>query len=216
MKLYDLTHVLSEDTPVYPGTEPPRFSAVASVEREGYRETLLRLTSHTGTHMDAPAHVLPDGDTLESCPPETFAGRAFVLDCAEAGPEGRVTLPALQAAERQLRQAEYLLLYTGWERYWGEEDYFASFPVLTAEASRFLAALPRLKGVGVDAVSVDPVGPELKNHRILLGAGKLLVENLRGLAPLAGRTVGFAALPLAYRHADGAPVRAVAWEEDGV
>ncbi|MGM9661761.1 MAG: cyclase family protein [Oscillospiraceae bacterium] len=211
MKLYDLTHVLSENTPVYPGTEPPRLSPAASVEREGYQETLLRLTSHTGTHMDAPAHIIAGGPTLESYPAEAFAGRAWVLDCSGAGPDGLLTAELLEEVER-LREMEYLLLCTGWDKHWGGEAYFSGFPVLTAEAAQLLGRLPRLKGVGVDAASVDPVGSGLENHRTLLGMGKLLVENLTGLAPLTGRALGFAALPLPYRRADGAPVRAVAWE----
>lgn len=215
MTVYDLTHAISSSTPVYPGSESPALSIAATVEQEGYHETKLSLYSHTGTHMDAPAHIFRGAATLDSFPPEAFAGAAFVLDCSSLGKNGRISEEMLREAEEEIRNADFLLLYSGWENHWGSPTYFGSFPVLTAEASLWLSELPRLKGVGVDAVSVDLVGlPFLENHRILLGSGKLLIENLRNLRALAGKRVQFAALPLHYIHSDGAPVRAIAWEHE--
>ena len=92
---------------------------------------------------------------------------------------------------------------------------FSAFPVMDEEAARFLVSCG-MKGVGTDAISVDPVEmAHLPVHRVLLGAGMVIVENLR-LQKLAGeRRVRFYALPLKYRNADGAPVRAVAEIPDG-
>ena len=84
MKMLDLTHCITPEMPVYPGTEPPRLTAACTMEKDGFRETLLEMYSHTGTHMDAPAHMLPNGRTLDDFPAETFAGRGFVLDCRGA------------------------------------------------------------------------------------------------------------------------------------
>ena len=58
MRVYDLTHTISEDILVWPGTEQPRLSEGSTFERDGFRETRLELFSHVGTHMDAPAHML--------------------------------------------------------------------------------------------------------------------------------------------------------------
>ena len=74
MKMLDLTHCITPEMPVYPGTEPPRLTAACTMEKDGFRETLLEMYSHTGTHMDAPAHMLPNGRTLDDFPAETFAG----------------------------------------------------------------------------------------------------------------------------------------------
>ena len=215
MKVYDLTYAISTSMPIYPGMEAPTLSSAATVEQDGYHETKIAMYSHTGTHMDAPAHIFRGAPTLDSLPPESFAGAAYVLDCSALGQNDRISREMLLAAEEEIRNAEFLLLYTGWEKYWGSNTYLGRFPVLTAEASLWLAELPRLKGVGMDAVSLDPVGlPFLENHRILLGNGKLLIENLRNLGALAGKRVQFAALPLHYIHSDGAPVRAIAWEHE--
>lgn len=215
MKVYDLTHRIESGVSLYPGTEEPQFLAAATVEEQGYRETAICLFSHVGTHMDAPAHLLKDGKTMDELPAEKFLGSAFVLDVSGAGEDGAIPLSALLEEEENIRNAEFLLLYTGWTQKWKSPEYLAGFPVLTEEASRFLAALPGLKGVGMDTLSPDPVGDtKLLNHRILLGAGKLLLENLCGLGELTGRTLRLAALPLHYAEADGAPARVVAWEEN--
>ena len=71
MTVIDLTHTIREDMPVYPGTEPPRLTTACTVSQCGYRETLLHMYSHTGTHMDAPAHMM-DAPTLDSFGPDRF------------------------------------------------------------------------------------------------------------------------------------------------
>ena len=81
MKVYDLTHTIKNDMPVYPGTEQPRLTTACTIEEAGYRETLLHMFSHTGTHMDAPAHMLPEGTILDSYDAEKFTGTALVVDC---------------------------------------------------------------------------------------------------------------------------------------
>lgn len=81
MTVIDLTHTIREDMPVYPGTEPPRLTTACTVSQCGYRETLLHMYSHTGTHMDAPAHMMDGAPTLDSYGADRFVGRGYVLDC---------------------------------------------------------------------------------------------------------------------------------------
>ena len=83
MKVIDLTHTIRENMPVYPGTETPRLTPANSYEKDGFRETLLRMYSHTGTHMDPPAHLFPGRTTLDQFMPEQFIGKALVIDCRD-------------------------------------------------------------------------------------------------------------------------------------
>lgn len=213
--IVDLTHTIEPEMPVYPGTPSPSMEAACTVERDGYRETMLHMVSHTGTHMDAPCHLLPGGETLDAMAPDRFCGNAAVVDVSHLGERGIITEELLRTRQEDLQQAEFVLFYTGWEQKWGKPDYFSVFPVMDEEAARFLVSCG-MKGVGTDAISVDPVEmAHLPVHRVLLGAGMVIVENLR-LQKLAGeRRVRFYALPLKYRNADGAPVRAVAEIPDG-
>ena len=203
MRVYDLTHTVRTGMPVYPGTEPPTVTPAATLARDGYRETAVSLWSHVGTHMDAPAHLLAEGTTLDRLPPERFMGPAALLDCRgqeRVTPETAETLP--------LSELRFVILRTGWEERFGAPSYFAGYPRLTPEAAQRLAAAG-LYGVGIDAPSVDPVGVPLTIHRILLGAGLVILENLRGLDALPAR-FELLALPLRIGDADGAPARVLA------
>ena len=213
MKILDLTHLIEEAMPVYPETEPPKLTPSNTFEQHGFRETLLTMGSHTGTHMDAPAHMLHDGKTLDQFPADKYIGTAYVLDCSDlAGKE--IPKARLQLHASEIEAADFLLLYTGWEKYWGSEQYFSPFPVLSLEAAEYLAAFP-LKGVGTDAISIDPMDTvDYPVHKILLGAGFVNTENLCNLASLVGKTFPYATLPLRFKNADGSPVRAVAMPED--
>ena len=82
MRIVDFTHIIEPTMPVYPGTEPPHLTAANTYEKDGFRETLLEIYSHTGTHMDAPAHIIPGRPTLDTLPTERFVGKALVIDCS--------------------------------------------------------------------------------------------------------------------------------------
>ncbi|MEG0780627.1 MAG: cyclase family protein, partial [Oscillospiraceae bacterium] len=198
-----------EDMPMFPGTRPPQFTTIGTMEKNGYRETLLTLSSHTGTHMDAPAHMLADGMRLENCPPDRLFGQAAVVDCT-----GLTAISAhwLRAQWSLLRQANYVLLYTGWQEKWDSPDYFTDFPQLDLDAAALLTTLPNLYGVGVDALSVDWMdNVQLERHHILLEAGLLIVENLCNLHLLpVDRLFPLAALPIKVAEGDGAPARVLA------
>lgn len=207
MRVVDFTHVLRREMPVYPGTPLPELTVASTWERDGFHETRLTLHSHTGTHMDAPAHLFPAGATLDALPPARFAGTALVVPCAGAGAVLHMDLlaPVKDAADR----ADFLLFHTGWDRLWGRAAYFEGYPVPGEDVVDYLLASGK-KGVGLDTVSVDPVGDwDLPIHRRLLGGGLVIVENLTNLAAAGGEPFTFCALPVHYEKADGAPVRAV-------
>ena len=194
MKVHDLTHLITEDILVWPGTPQPVLDEGSTMERDGFRETRLEIFSHVGTHMDAPAHMLSGASELDDLPVSAFVGSAWVLD----GFPG----------------ADFLLVSTGWERYWNTDKYFGAYPTLSTAAVERAISLG-VRGIGLDTMGIDPMDDtQYTNHFIMFRAGLVIVENLCALEPLRGRLVRFAALPLKYRHADGAPVRAIAITEE--
>ena len=84
MAIIDLSHFLEADMPLYPGKELPVFEERASIEMDGYREKKIALCSQTGTHMDAPAHIIAGAKTLDQLLVETFCGDAFPLTIRDA------------------------------------------------------------------------------------------------------------------------------------
>ena len=179
----------------------------------GFVSHLISLPAHSGTHIDAPGHVIENGAMLADLPLSRFAGPGAVLDV-----RGRAGL-AVEAGDlaphvAELTGAAFALLWTGDSARWGADDYYTRGAYLTPEAAALLAAVPGLSGIGLDAGSVDPADSrELPAHKALLGAGLVIVENLRGLEQLsaggqAGRAFTFFCLPVL--GCDGSPVRAAA------
>ena len=178
-----------------------------TVSQCGYRETLLHMYSHTGTHMDAPAHMMGRGP-----PPWTASVRTALWAVAMCWTAWPVPIPLdlLLRHEAALRDADFLLFCTGWDQYWGTDAYYEGFPCLTEEAARFVAGLP-LKGVGEDSISLDPCDTvDYPNHLTLFSAGLVNTENLKGLAQLIGREFTFLTMPLKFENADGCSCRAAA------
>ena len=210
MRVLDLTHTMKNDMPVYPGTEQPQLTTACTIDEVGYKETILHMYSHTGTHMDAPAHMLREGMTLDAFPAERLVGKGIVIDCRG---EKEISLALLR--QYDLQRIEFVLFCTGWDKLWGQDSYYEDFPVLTAEAAAFLATLP-LKGIGEDSISLDPCGSvDFPNHLTLMRKNFLNTENLKNLDQLIGKQFTFATLPLKFEASDGCSCRAVAiMEED--
>jgi arylformamidase len=195
MRIYDLTRTFTEGMPVYPGDPPVRFEPHTRYAADGYRVTQVSMGTHAGTHLDAPAHFLPDGITVDALVLEQLVGPARVVHI------GDVT---------EVQPGERLLIRTGWGGRWGEPEFFKSFPGIPEELARMLAQAPAAL-LGLETPSLHPdQDVDARLHRELLKAGIVVVENLVGLDRLPER-VWLAALPLPLAGLDGSPCRVVAW-----
>jgi kynurenine formamidase len=198
----DLTHPVETGMPTYPGDPPVEVAPHATHERDGYRVTRLACGSHAGTHVDAPAHVDPDGRTLDTYPVAAFARDAVRVDCRDAG--ARAALGPDRVPETD---ADCAVFWTGWDRHWGTDRY-RDHPHLSPAAAR--ACADRGLAVALDAPSPDPTpagGSGFPAHHAVLGADLLVVENLTRLGAVGDR-FELRVHPLAL-GGDGAPARAV-------
>lgn len=211
LKIIDLTHTIFEQTPVYPGTPQPTLETLSTYEKDGFRETLLTLASHTGTHMDAPAHIFADGTTLEHIPAQQFVGTALVLSCSDLQAGEQITMRYIEQARPLADSVDFLLFDTGWSKHWGTDAYFGDYPYMTEEVADYLINSGK-KGVGLDVIGVDPISDaNLTIHNKIFSQSQMvIVENLIHLDQIGEGVFTFCALPLKFRNADGAPVRAIA------
>jgi kynurenine formamidase len=206
IKIYDLSHKLNNLTPVYQGNEPPEFTQIADFKSHGYRETQFRFHSHLGTHIDAPAHMIETGKTLDQLPAEQFWGNAFII---KTPINKNIDLDILKKFETEISKSDFVLFQTGWSQYWGTLEYFGRFPVLTDEAVQFLLQFT-LKGIGFDTISADPMdSQDFPNHLAILGNNMIIIENLVFPGGFSETSGEFSCFPLPYENADGSPVRAV-------
>jgi kynurenine formamidase len=204
---YDLSHPIANGMTFFPGDPPPRLQPAEAAPP--WRVTELHIGTHTGTHIDAASHFLPEGRAVDEYPVARFILPGVVVPVAAQddepiGPE---------AFAAPLPSGGALVIRTGWDRHWGAERYFRH-PYLSPEAANRIAA-SGVNLVGIDALNVDSTAQGASHaHAILLGRDILIVENLARLEPLTpGRVYQFSFLPLRLAGLDGSPVRAVAWEE---
>ena len=209
MNVIDLSHVLAESMPVYPGTEPPRIVDACTIAQHGFAEKLLSLYSHAGTHIDVPGHILASAARLDDFTAGHFVGPGCVL-AVSAVPGTQLEIVDIKKYEARLRRVEYALLHSGWARSWGDAKYFRAYPVLSEAAARWLTGF-ELKGVGIDMISVDVLDSiALTIHKVFFEKNMVIVENLAGLEALIDKEFIFSCLPLKLAAGDGSPVRAVA------
>jgi kynurenine formamidase len=193
--------------PVYPGKDQPFIEQSAFLKEDGYNETRIEMDSHTGTHMDAPAHMLASGKTLDQYPVSRFSGHATVIRILAQNHQ--IALDFLEVYADEINKSDFVLFDTGWSRLWGKDDYLHNYPVLTGEAAKWLVRYP-LKGIGVDAISVDLMESETwPIHHILFEANLVIIENLLFPEDLELHSGIFHCFPLYYSNADGSPVHAV-------
>lgn len=210
MKVLDLTYTISKGMPVYPGTEGPKLEVANTYEQHGFKETLLTMFSHTGTHMDSPMHLFDEGASLDSLPAEHFVGQGLVIDCSDLKEGQRITMKYVDSVREKSDQAEFILFYTGWDKYWGKDSYFGNYPYITEEVADYLIQ-DKKKGVGLDVIGLDPISDgRLSLHRKILSNDIVIIENLKNLSEIGDKLFTFCALPLKFESSDGAPVRAIA------
>ena len=214
MEVIDLTHTISAGMPVYPGTEGPRFEVGNTYEKDGFKETLVSMFTHTGTHMDPPAHLYNGAPTLDSLPPEQFVGKAYVADCSELGAGDIITMDYIDC--KKADSADFILFYTGWSKYWGKEEYFGNYPVVNSEVIDYIRKSEK-KGIGLDTIGLDPISDvNLTLHKKLLSQNSVvIIENLKNLDKLLNCEFIFCALPIKLENADGSPIRAIAIINEG-
>ncbi len=202
MKWIDLTQPLSSATPAYPGDTRPQLKRVANVADDGFENHLLVSGMHAATHLDGPRHMLGEGPFLSEVDVSRFAGRGVLLDARGVSVVGPVVL-----GNTRLQAGDIVLVYTGFSRFYGQAAYWESHPVLTPEFAH------RLVESGVSIVGMDTASPDQEPyavHKILLGGGVLILENLTNLDAL-DRKKPFDVIVLPLRvEADSALARAVA------
>ena len=207
-RIVDLSLDIYDKAPTFWADPKTAVLSHLSIPNLKYNITQLILSTHLGTHLDAPFHFFDEGRTVEKVDPARGFGPAWVLDFSWLGPKAEITRADLVAHEKKITRGARIIVHTGWDKVFPAERYFTDYPGLVPDACAYLAergisclALDMPSVYAVDYVAV---------HHTLLGADILIVEGLTRLEELKGDRVFFCALPLRIRGRDGSPCRAIA------
>ncbi len=206
IRIIDISPYIEEGMIVYPGDAKFRTEPICTIERSGCNMTKLFLGTHTGSHIDAPFHFLPDGASVDKIPLSTFIGPAQVIEVKEK----EITRKVIE--ERIDPDTERVLFKTENSYLLEKESFSKDYTYLTEDGARLLAE-KGIKLVGIDYISIERFGtPDFSVHKILFKAGICILEgiNLKDVRP--GHYI-LVALPLKLKGLDGSPVRAVLIEK---
>lgn len=213
MKILDLTLTISNKIPTFPGSPQPNFIPWEKIKDDGYNLELLFLSSHTGTHLDAPYHFLEKGSKIHEISLKKLVSNAVLIKSRKKRNE-TITKTDIQKFEKKHGRIESfssVVFWTGWQRNLQKDNYFTKNPGLSVSAANYLAS-KKIGLVGIDSPSID-LGTDFKFpvHQIFAKKGMLIVENLANLEKIKSSKFHLVVLPLKLKGATGSPVRAIAF-----
>lgn len=209
MKVHDISIPLRREMPTYEGEPGPTLEFLKSMAKgDQANVSVLSLGSHTGTHIDAPAHFLDGGTSVDGLALDAFVGPARVVEYKGGGHITAAELSALDVPT----DCERILFKTKNGSLWDDLEFRRDFSAVAPDAARELASR-RLKLVGIDYLSIEPFGAETPDtHTTLLSSGCVVLEGL-DLRDIQPGTYFLVCAPLNVVGAEGAPARAILIEE---
>jgi kynurenine formamidase len=205
--IVDLTLKISERIKVFPGSPQPAFVPWSSFGAHGYDSEAVFMSTHTGTHMDAPSHFVPGLASIDKIPAGRLVCSAVLV---------KVPRKANQLVEQQdfegaeIRSGDAVVIATGWEKRAAKSNYMSDNPCLSGSAAKYLAK-KKINAVAIDGPSID-AGHDSKFtvHNILLPRNILIVENLCNVNKITTNRFTLVMSPLKLGAATGSPARILA------
>jgi kynurenine formamidase len=227
LKIVDLTWPINGKSAFWPGDnyEPFELETIATLEADGVLSKAFSSPEHLGTHIDAPNHFEPDRASVDQIPPEQLFAPGVMIDVAPAvsmNPDYRVGLDDIRRFEKvhgRIPSGAVVLVHTGWSRFWDNATRYANkdvmgrlhFPGFSGEAVEFLINERKVRGVGLDTMSVDyGLSRDFVVHHVLGKAGRYGLENLAHLRKLPPRGFTLVVAPMKIETGSGGPTRVFA------
>lgn len=213
MHSIDLTLTVSQDTPSFPDSPKTQLIPWSNIKEDSYNMELLFLSSHTGTHIDAPFHFVKNGLKINQIPLDRLIGKGILVKIHKPK-NTAITKSDILLFEKNhgtILNNSSVFFISGWIKNLQKNNYFKENPGLSVSAAKYLAS-KKINLVGIDSPSID-LGKDtsFKAHSELSQNNILIVENLINLDKINSPTFNFSILPLKLKDATGSPVRAVAF-----
>ena len=207
MKFYDVSVLISDELPVWPGDPDISLKRTSSLDRgDNANVTEINMGVHTGTHIDAPFHFEPDGKTIEQLPIETLIGPCHVVEMLDV----KESIGLSELEKLNLEGVVRILFKTRNSKCWekGEKEFQRDFVHISEQGAKFLIE-QGVKLVGIDYLSIEQFDShDHAIHHLLLRNQVIIIEGLN-LSGVAMGEYELIALPLKLKGADGGPARVV-------
>ena len=224
LEIVDLGWSLNDKNPYWPAPdyEPFRLKTIATLEKNGVLSKAFFCPEHLGTHLDAPNHFEKNQPAVEQIEPANLFAHGVVIDvAAQSGADAdyrlsKADVAAWEKTNGRILDGSVVLLHTGWGRHWDNYPRYKNqdaagkmhFPGYSAEAAKFLVEERKVKGLGIDTLSIDyGLSKDFVVHHIVNGAGRYGLENLAHLDTLPARGFYLVAAPIKIETGSGGPTR---------
>ena len=213
MNHLDLTLTISKSIPNFPGSPSPQFITWSTIEDGGYNLELLFLSTHTGTHIDAPYHFAKNGEKIHQIPLSRLTGEALLIKIKKTKGQEITKKDLLEFEQKngKIKSNSSIFFFTNWQRNLNKKFYFTNNPGLSKLAADYLVS-KKINLIGIDSPSIDVgTNKDFIAHKIFAQNNILIVENLSNLEKIPSLKFDFIILPLKLKDATGSPVRAIAY-----
>lgn len=219
-QLIDLTHTLSSDIPSWDGDCCFRLHIVGDYKDctapNLFRNHKIEGMAGAGTHVDAPAHACPGGMTIEALDLKDLNTDCIVIHAdGDVGADYLVMPEHITAFEKEhgkIPANAFVIFHTGWSKHWKTPEKYRNklhFPSVHVDTAKLLIER-NIAGIGIDTLSPDSGGKDFPVHRVILGAGKYIVENIANAGQLPPTGAKISVMPMKINDATEAPIRLVA------
>jgi kynurenine formamidase len=217
MKLIDLTHTISDDTPTWDGSCGFQLQTLSNYyenpTKVSFKVQSVTMNCGIGTHIDAPAHCFKDLPTIDKLSLEQLINPGVLIDISSRrSPHNSLSVNDILAFEDtygRITKNTYVLVNTGWHRFWHQPTYYHNnyeFPYINISAAKLLLERD-IKGVGIDTLSPDRPDSGYPVHHLLLANQVLIIENINNLDLLPPRNFIVTIAPLKIKDATESPAR---------
>jgi len=218
-KVVDLTHPLGPEIPTWNGSCGFCLEIKKDYDRL-FRVQKIQMHAGIGTHMDAPSHRFEGASCIAEIPLQQLIVPACVIDVSkEARADYEISAQDIldhEAKHGQIEKGALVIGFTGWSRFWKDPKTYRNedsegqmhFPAFSAQAAELLLER-KVTGIAIDTLSPDCLDPGFPVHRLFLGEGKYIIENIADCSILPPRGSTVIALPLRAEQCTEAPIRMI-------
>ncbi len=219
-KIVDLTQPLFANAPTWEGSCGFCLETAKDYDQL-FRVNRLKMEAGIGTHMDAPCHLIKGGLSIEQIPLTECITQACVIDVsAKADADYELSVDDILVYEKTyglIPKGSVVIAYTGWSRFWLDAKAYRNqdamgqmhFPAISSNAAEVLLKRD-IAGIAIDTLSPDCLDPNYSVHKLILGNGKYIIENIGDCSSLPAKGAYLIALPLKIHNGTESPLRLAA------
>ena len=208
--IIDLSQSINSNIKLFPGSPNVSFLKWSKYTIEGYDSEAIFLSTHTGTHMDAPSHFIQEAESIDNLDVNRFVMEDVHLLKILKSANQLISVEDIIASGIEIKKNDSIVFATGWEYNYNSDSYIYANPGLSLEAANYLSN-KKINAVAIDSPSIDSaIESEFPVHKILLKNGIIIIENICNLDQIDKKKFKLIAIPLKLLGASGSPVRALA------